>query len=84
MKNATINYASGWWIKFPAHTSAPRLFLEWFGEFQHTNKRRLTFAVRIDSDPDDVLNDVMCIYDIRHLLKTEAQECRDYINSNMG
>jgi hypothetical protein len=86
MQKATYRYSSGHVIKFPAHGNGPRLFLEWIANYQATQYKTkrpdITFKVRLEDDPDDVISNVMVIRDLFPMLKDEVKEIVQYINDN--
>jgi hypothetical protein len=82
---AKVTYASGWKLTFPCSGQSSRLFLEWYGNFQHrtkSSKYMLTFTIRRDvPDSSEIDSDIFVIrFDAIH--RDDARSCADYINSN--
>lgn len=86
MTKATLTYASGWKLTFPAHSAGPRLFLEWLQKYQEATKSRkyrLTFRISTEDDIAEILEDNFVIrFDV--ILREDAQNCRDYITENLA
>lgn len=87
MQKAILTNSSGFKLTFPCEGRHPRLFLEWLGNHQHkhrTDKFPLQFQIsRKAPYPDEIEMDV---FEIRFhiIMREDARECVDYINSNLG
>jgi hypothetical protein len=84
MKKATLLIGARITVKIPAHSIAPRLLLEWIGEYNFKNNNRpLLFTISLEDDPEELLLDKFKIVFL-DLPKDQADNLLKYLNENLA
>lgn len=82
---AVLTYSSGFKLTFPCIGMAPRLFLEWLGNYQHEHRKDLhplTYKISREVPDDSEIDNDIFVIRFAIILREDARSCRDYINSN--
>lgn len=76
---ATMDYASGWKLTFPATGMAPRLFLEWLEINGKQDRNGIKFTVKTDEIEEEPVFTVS----LQYVIRETVTDLKDYINSNL-
>lgn len=71
-------------LTFPAHSTAPRLFLEWVGEWQRKHNYFLTYTLNLIDDKEEMLNDLFEVkFADANVHPEHLKNCFEYIDCNL-